>query len=205
MRYVTGNQRNFYKSSVMNFDLHNYSKEVAKLEKINTSWVKVCDKLASASFKALTKKQKVRVNQLENAYYSLQSQLKYQKNLVRAMNRKLDDLGRIYPKRASLKFVKLNLLELKTAIKEGENSKLHSMSNSEFANKKQELLYKHTGNKERLETQLASYQDRKLRLTHMQEKAETGNFSGATTEELEVAQKFADKTIKIIEDKLASL
>lgn len=205
MRYVTGSQSNFYQENSMSFNIKEYSKEVAKLKRINTSFKDNCDKLSSAMFKPKSKKQKIRVSQLKAVYYRLYSNLKYQKKLIKNMNRRLDELGRIYPKRVSCNFVKLDLLELKIAAIESKNNNFNPMSHSEFINNKQELLYRHTGGRTRLETQLASYQDRKSRLNYMLERAEARDkksFAGATIEELVAAQKFADKTIKIIEDKL---
>lgn len=195
-RFVMGKQGNLYNYQ-HECSMDEYLEQVNKINSLNTKWNKICKALFNSK-KTITLPKEIRKAKKFKKYF-----VKEYNTLV-AMHRFLKLAGKSLDSLISPKFKQADIILSHKLFP--ANVKYNPMSTKQFNAHKEELLLHHNGDKQRLTIQKQSLLNRLERLDRIHNfKGKKSYIKSMTDEDYAKAVDFANKSLQIVENKLANI
>lgn len=195
-RLVTGKQGNLYNYQY-ECSLDEYTEQLEKVIKLNKDWNKTCKDLFNL-------KDTTNLTKIIHKDKAFKKYFIKQYGILVGMHRFLKFNGKSVKPLISPKFKQADIILSHRMVP--AKVKYNPMSTKQFREHEQELLFRHNGNKQRLLTQKQSLLNRLERLEKIHNyKGKKSYLRPMTDEDYNKYVDFANKSLKIVQDKLASL
>lgn len=195
-RFVTGKQGNLYNYQ-RKCSLDEYREQVTKVNELNTSWNKMCKKLFNL-------KDTTELTKIIHKDKAFKKRFIKQYEILVTMHRYLKFQGKTIEPLISPKFKQADIILSHRMVP--ANVKYNPMSTKQFNAHKQELLLRHDGDKKRLLIQKQSLLNRLERLDKIHNlKGKKSYIKPMTDDDYTKSVDFANKSLQIVENKLANI